>query len=206
VFAATIGLQYPIRGALAIPVQPTLEVFAMRTAMRILIGLVLALIAFSALVSIQPAAFKITRTATISAPPEKVFAAVNDFHKWQAWSPWLGLDPAAKSTFEGPAAGTGAKFAWVGNDKVGEGRMEIQDSKPGDHVLIKLDFVKPMQGTSDTEFTFKPVSGGTEVTWTMTGEDGFVGKAARYFMNIDKMVGGDFERGLGNLKTVAEGK
>jgi uncharacterized protein YndB with AHSA1/START domain len=176
----------------------------MRWFVRLLIGLVLVLIAFSALVSIQPAGFKIVRTATIAAPPEKVFAAVNDFHKWQAWSPWLGLDPNAKSTFEGPAAGPGAKFAWAGNDKVGEGRMEIKDSKPGDHVRIKLDFVKPMEGTSDTEFTFKPTGGGTEVTWTMTGEDGFIGKAARLVMNIDKMVGSDFERGLVKLKAVAE--
>jgi uncharacterized protein YndB with AHSA1/START domain len=178
----------------------------MRTAMRILIGLVLVLIAFSAVVAVQPATFKITRTATIAAPPEKVFAVVNDFHNWQSWSPWMALDPAAKATFEGPAAGPGAKFAWSGNDKVGEGRMEIKDAKPGERVLIKLDFIKPMEGTSDTEFTFKPAAGGTEVTWSMTGEDGFVGKAARFFMNLDKMVGGDFERGLGNLKKVAETK
>lgn len=178
----------------------------MRLLVRILLGLALILIAFSALVATQPAAFKIVRTATIAAPPEKVFAAVNDFHNWKAWSPWLGLDPNAKSTFEGPAAGPGAKFAWAGNDKIGEGRMEIKDAKPGERVLIKLDFVKPMEGTSDTEFTFKPAGVGTEVTWTMTGEDGFVGKAARYFMNLDKMVGGDFERGLANLKTVAEAK
>ncbi len=178
----------------------------MRWFMRILIGLVLIVIAFSALVSIQPAAFKITRTATIAAPPEKVFAAVNDFHNWQAWSPWVELDPTAKATFEGPAAGPGAKFAWAGNDKIGEGRMEIKEAKPGERVLIKLDFVKPMEGTSDTEFTFKPAAGATEVTWTMTGEDGFVGKAARFFMNLDKMVGGDFERGLAKLKTVAEAK
>ena len=174
----------------------------MRLLVRILLGLALILIAFSALVATQPAAFKIARTATIAAPPGKVFAAVNDFHNWQAWSPWMALDPNAKSTFEGP----GAKFAWSGNDKIGEGRMEIKDSKPGDHVLIKLDFIRPMQGTSDTEFTFKPSGSGTDVTWSMTGEDGFVGKAARYFMNLDKMVGGDFERGLAKLKAVAEAK
>jgi uncharacterized protein YndB with AHSA1/START domain len=178
----------------------------MRWFMRILIGLVVILGGFAAWVSMQPASFKIVRAATIAAPPEKVFAAVNDFHNWQAWSPWLALDPAAKSTFEGPAAGPGAKFAWAGNDKVGEGRMEIKDTKPNERVLIKLDFVKPMQGTADTEFTLKPAGNGTEVTWTMRGEDGFVGKAARFFMDIDKMVGGDFERGLAQLKAVAEAK
>jgi len=178
----------------------------MRWVVRFLIGLVVLIGAFAALVSMQPSAFKIVRSASIAAPPEKVFAAVNDFHKWQAWSPWIELDPKAKATFDGPAAGPGAKFAWAGNDKIGEGRMEIKDALPGERVLIKLDFVKPMQGTSDTEFTFKPTGGGTIVTWTMTGEDGFVGKAARFFMNIDKLVGGDFERGLVKLKAVAEAK
>jgi len=119
---------------------------------------------------------------------------------------WIKLDPAAKATFDGATAGSGAKFAWSGNDKIGEGRMEIKDSHPSDRILIKLDFVKPMAGAADTEFVFKPEGTGTAVTWSMSGEDGFVGKVARLFINIDKMVGGDFERGLAQLKTVTEAK
>ncbi len=178
----------------------------MRWLIRILVGLVVIVAAFAGWVALQPAAFKITRSAKIDALPEKVFAQVNDFHKWEAWSPWIKLDPAAKSTYQGPASGAGAKFAWAGNDKVGEGRMEIKDSRPSDRIAIKLDFVRPMQGTADTVFTFEPKGTTTDVTWTMSGQDGFVGKAARFFMNIDKMVGGDFEKGLAQLKTVAEAK
>ena len=178
----------------------------MRWLFRILAVLVLAIAAFAVFVAMQPAAFRIVRTAKVAAPPDKVFAEVNDFHRWQAWSPWLALDPAAKSTFEGPTAGQGAGFGWSGNDKVGEGHMLVTESRPSDLVRIKLDFIRPMAGTAMTDITFKPAGPETEVTWAMYGEDGFVGKAARFFMNIDKMVGGDFERGLANLKAVAEKK
>lgn len=176
----------------------------MRWLFRGLAVLVLAAAAFAGLVALQPAEFRIVRTARIAAAPSAVFAQVNDFHNWQAWSPWLALDPAAKTTFEGPAAGTGAGFGWSGNDKVGEGHMLVTDSKPSDLVRIKLDFVKPMAGTAMTDITFKPVGSETEVTWAMYGQNGFLGKAMCFFVNTDKMVGGDFERGLANLKSVAE--
>ena len=176
----------------------------MRWLFRGLAVLVLAAAAFAGLVALQSADFRIVRTARIAAAPSAVFAQVNDFHKWQAWSPWLALDPAAKTTFEGPAAGKGAGFGWSGNDKVGEGHMLVTDSNPSDLVRIKLDFVKPMASTAMTDITFKPVGSETEVTWAMYGENGFVGRAMCFFVSIDKMAGGDFERGLANLKKVAE--
>jgi hypothetical protein len=175
---------------------------------KILIGLAALVIAlvivFIAVVAVQPSEFRITRSATVSAPPETVYAQVNDFHKWQAWSPWAKMDPAAKNTFEGPSAGTGATFRWVGNAEVGEGSMTITESHPSDLILIKLEFLKPFPATNTTEFTFKPQGDQTVVTWTMSGRNGFVGKAFCLVMNMDKMVGGDFEKGLRDMKTAAE--
>jgi len=135
---------------------------------------------------------------------ETVFNQVNDFHKWQAWSPWAKLDPAAKNSFEGPAAGTGSAFAWSGNSKIGEGRMAITESHTNDLVRIKLDFVKPFPSTANTEFTFKPDANQTLVTWSMAGHKNFISKAFCLFMNMDKMVGGDFERGLANLRSITQ--
>jgi uncharacterized protein YndB with AHSA1/START domain len=155
-------------------------------------------------VAMQPADVKITRTATIAAPPSDVFAQVNDFHKWEAWSPWAKLDPAAKTAFEGPSSGKGAVFTWAGNDQIGEGRITLTESRPDELIRIKLDFVKPFAATSDTEFTFKPKGDATEVTWTMTGQRGFMEKAVCLFMNMDKMVGGQFDEGLANMKKVVE--
>src|SRR6476620_9600487 len=122
---------------------------------KLLIGLAVLLIGFLVIVALQPAQFRVERTAIIPAPPAAVFAQVNDFHKWEAWSPWAKLDPAAKNTFEGPPAGTGASFGWSGNSKIGEGRMAITESKTNDLIRIKLDFVKPFPSTATTEFTIK---------------------------------------------------
>src|SRR3954468_10305974 len=119
---------------------------------RTLLVVVVLVAVFAGVVAIQPADYRIERSAAITAPPPVVFAQVNDFHNWEAWSPWAKLDPACKNSFEGPAAGTGAKFAWSGNDKVGGGRMTIADSRPSDLVTIKLEFVKPFASTCDTEF------------------------------------------------------
>lgn len=168
--------------------------------------LVLALLGatFAAYVALQPAEFKISRSAVIDAPASKVFAQVNDFHQWEAWSPWAKLDPNSKATYEGPAAGVGASFAWAGNNQVGEGRMTITESKPVERILINLEFLKPMKATSLTEFTFTPEAGQTRVTWTMSGRNNFIGKAMNLVMNCDKMVGGYFEKGLTQMKAVAE--
>lgn len=170
-----------------------------------------SLLAFAALVAIflivialQPDEFRVSRTATVSAPAPAVFAQVNDFHAWEDWSPWAKLDPDAKATFEGPMAGEGAVFIWSGNSEVGEGRMTLTESRPNERIKIRLDFVKPMEGASDVEFIFKPQGATTDVTWTMSGRNNFISKAVCLFMNQDKMLGGYFEKGLANLKAVAE--
>ena len=155
-------------------------------------------------VALQPAHYRVERSATMNAPAPVVFSQVNDFHKWDAWSPWAKLDPNMKTSFEGAAAGNGAVYSWIGNSDAGEGRMTITDSKPSELVKIKLEFIKPFAQTALTNFSFKPQGNQTAVTWTMEGENNFVGKAFCLFINMDKMVGGDFEKGLAQMKTVAE--
>lgn len=155
-------------------------------------------------VALQPSDFRIVRSIQISAPPERVFPLVNDFHQWNAWSPWAKLDPAAKNTFEGPAAGVGSVFRWSGNSEVGEGGMTILESKPNELIRIRLEFVKPMAGTSLTEFTFKPENQQTSLTWAMSGQNNFIARAMCLVMNMDKMVGGQFEQGLASIKRLAE--
>ena len=171
---------------------------------KLLLALAVIVVLFIVVVALQPAEYRVVRTTTILAPASAVFAQVDDFHKWEAWSPWAKLDPAAKNTFEGPPAGTGAGFTWAGNKKVGEGRMTITESRPADLIRIKLDFMKPFPSTADTEFTFKPEGDQAVVTWSMAGRKNFISKAFCMFMNMDKMVGRDFEKGLANLKSVSE--
>lgn len=160
---------------------------------------------FAGYIAAQPNEFHIERSKTIAASPEAVFEHVNDFHKWDAWSPWVKLDPKAVNTFSGPDSGVGAKFAWVGNDQVGEGSMTIKDSRPSDQILIQLDFEKPMKDTSNVEFTFKPQGEQTVVTWAMSGRyTNFFGKAFCKIMNMDKVIGGKFEEGLASMKQTVE--
>ena len=140
----------------------------------------------------------------MSAQPPAVFSQVNDFHNWEAWSPWAKRDPAAKNSFEGAPAGKGAIFRWAGNKEVGEGNMTISESRPSDLIRINLEFLKPFPNSSVTEFTFKPEGNQTVVTWSMTGKCNFMAKAFHLFMNMDKMVGGDFEKGLAAMKSVVE--
>jgi hypothetical protein len=157
-----------------------------------------------AVVATQPEDFSVTRSATIKAPAERVFAEVNDFHKWDTWSPWAKLDPNMKTTYAGPDSGQGASYAWAGNEEVGEGKMTMTESHPSQHVKIDLEFIKPFAAQNVTEFMFKPEGDATEVTWNMHGKNGFVGKAMCLVMSMDKMVGGDFEKGLAQLKTAVE--
>jgi hypothetical protein len=171
---------------------------------KILIALIVIVAVFAIIVAVQPSEFRIVRSASISAPAPEVFAQVNDFHKWQAWSPWAKLDPAAKATFEGPSAGTGAIFRWAGNKEVGEGSMMIIESRPSEVIRIKLEFLKPFAATNTAEFTFKPEGNKTAVTWSMSGRNNFIAKAFCLFMNVDKMVGSQFEKGLASMKSVAE--
>ncbi|MEX0717301.1 MAG: SRPBCC family protein [Planctomycetaceae bacterium] len=159
---------------------------------------------FVVIVAMQPSQFRVTRSAVMAAPPEAVFAQVNDFHDWEAWSPWAKLDPNAKNTFEGPTAGTGSIFRWAGNSEVGEGSMTITESRPHELIRIRLEFVRPMEDVATVEFDFQPVEAGTRVTWSMFGENDFVSKAFCLFMDMDQMLGGDFEKGLAAMKAVVE--
>ena len=156
------------------------------------------------IVAMQPATFEVSRKATIAAPPEVVFAQVNDFHKWEAWSPWAKLDPQAENTFEGPESGKGAGFHWDGNNEVGEGRITITESRPAELVLLDLEFMRPFPSKCATEFTFKPEGDQTVVTWTMSGENTFMSKAMHLVMDMDKLVGGSFDEGLASMKKISE--
>jgi uncharacterized protein YndB with AHSA1/START domain len=171
---------------------------------KILIALVLILAALLVVVAMQPSEFRVERTTTIAAAADAVFAQVNDLHKWDAWSPWAKLDPAAKITFDGPEAGQGASMAWSGNDEVGEGKMTIVESHPNDDIKLKVDFTKPFEGSINSDFGFKANADKTDVSWAMTGHRTLVQKAICLVMNGDKMMGGDLEKGLAQLKSVAE--
>jgi uncharacterized protein YndB with AHSA1/START domain len=170
----------------------------------ILIVLAVLVVALVIFIAMQPTEFRITRSATISAPPAAVFAHINDFQKWQRWSPWEKMDPNLTRTFGGASGGKGAIYAWAGNKKVGEGRMTILDSTPAQLIQIQLEFLKPFRATNTAEFTFQPQANQTLLTWSMTGKRTFMFKAFGLLMNMDKLIGGDFERGLANLKSVVE--
>jgi hypothetical protein len=173
---------------------------------KILIGVAIVVAAFAAFVAMQPDELNIDRTTTIAAPARAVFDQVNDLRKWDNWSPWAKLDPDAKVSFEGSQAGTGAVFKWSGNDKIGEGQMTVTDSRPTDFVKIKVDFIKPFEGSNVSQFSFKPEGNRTAVTWSMSGRnDNFFVKAICLVMNTPKMLAGEMEKGLAQMKSVVEG-
>jgi Polyketide cyclase / dehydrase and lipid transport len=172
--------------------------------MTIIIIIAVAVIGLIILVASRPNDFRVTRSTSVSAPPAIVFAEVNDFHKWEAWSPWLEMDRACKTTFEDASVGKDAIFTWNGNKHVGAGLMTITESHPSDLILIKLEFFKSFKAVNQTEFTFSDTANQTLVTWTMSGKNNFVGKIIGLFINCDKMVGGQFEKGLAKMKAVAE--
>ncbi|HZV33238.1 MAG TPA: SRPBCC family protein [Verrucomicrobiae bacterium] len=171
---------------------------------KILIAVAIVVAVFFVIVSLQPSEGRITRERVMPVPGKAVFEQVNDFHKWQTWSPWAKRDPAAKNRFEGAASGKGAIFAWEGNKEVGAGRMTILESRPAELVRIKLEFFKPFASVSDAEFAFKPEGNQTKVTWTMTGKRPFMAKMFCMFVDMDKMVGGDFEKGLAGMESEAQ--
>jgi len=168
----------------------------------IVIGLIL--VGLIVLIAARPAGFRLTRSATVSASPAAVFAEVNDFHRWEHWSPWAKLDPAMQTTLEGPPAGVGAIYSWTGNSKVGAGRMTLTESRPGELIRICLEFLKPFAATNTTEFTFQASGDRTLVTWSMAGRNNFLAKAFGLFVNVERMVGADFEKGLAQLRTLVE--
>ena len=166
----------------------------------LVIVLLAALLAYAAT---RPDAFRIERSVSIKAAPEKVLALINDFHQWSRWSPWEKLDADLKRSYSGNAAGVGATYEWQGN-KAGVGRMEIVESAAPALVKIKLDFLKPMEAHNTAEFALKVQGDQTQVSWAMYGPSPFISKLMGIFFNIDKMVGKDFEAGLQTMKALAE--
>ena len=171
---------------------------------KVLIAVAALVIILLGIIYTRASTFRVERTTRIDAPPDVVFALVNDFHAWDRWSPWAHLDPSMKVTYGGPPSGTGATYAWTGNDKVGEGNLRIVESKPAQAVVLRLEFIKPMASTNRTEFTFKPDGTGTKVDWVMTGPLDFMGKGMDLFVGMDRMIGPDFEKGLAAMRREAE--
>jgi uncharacterized protein YndB with AHSA1/START domain len=173
----------------------------LKTIAIVVVVLLAAVLIFA---STKPDTFRVQRGATIKAPPEKIFAFLNDFRRWDAWSPWEKKDLAMKRTYSAQTSGKGAEYAWEGNKDVGQGRMEIAESSPPSKIAIKLDFLKPFETHNMVEFTLEPKGDSTNVTWAMQGPAPYISKLMQVFVNMDSMVGKDFETGLGNLKAVAE--
>ena len=170
----------------------------------IAVVLAIAIAVVLILAATRPDTFAVQRAAIIKAPPEKIFPLINDFRQWGAWSPYEHKDPAMKRTYSGTPRGTGAVYAWEGDRNVGKGRMEILEASAPSRVAIKLDFFTPFEAHNTAEFTMLPQDDATRVTWRMHGPAPFMAKIMHVFINIDKMVGKDFEVGLANLKRLAE--
>jgi len=151
----------------------------------------------------RPDNFRIERSVRIEAPPERVYGLIDDLHQFNRWNPFLRKDPAAQGTYSGTPSGKGARYAWQG-EKVGVGQMEIVDTAAPANVTMNLDFIKPFEAHNIADFTLKPEAGATQVTWAMHGPAPFLSKLMQVFVSMDRMVGKDFEDGLGNLKTLAE--
>ena len=166
----------------------------------VILVLVLGVIGLAAT---KPDTFEVKRSVVVKAPPAKVSGFISDFHNWPGWSPWEKLDPTMKKTLSGAPSGKGAIYEWEGNDQVGKGRMEIVDASDS-QVTIKLDFLKPFEAHNTALFSLKPQGDSTEVTWAMTGPSPFVTKLIQVFASMDAMVGKDFEKGLSQLKVLAE--
>jgi len=170
---------------------------------KILIGASVVIVVLVVVIALQPATFHVERSVVIAAPRERAFSQVADFHQWATWSPFEKLDPDMKKTYTGAPSGVGAIYAWAGNGKAGEGRMTIEESTPS-KIGIKLEFLKPFEATNGATFSFAPTGAGTKVTWAMDGNNNFISKAFHLVMNMDKLIGGDFERGLAAMKANAE--
>ena len=170
----------------------------------IVVGVIVVVIAIILIyAATKPNEFRVQRSVTIKAPPDKITALISDFHGWQSWSPYEKKDPDMKRTFGGSPSGKGATYDWNGNKNVGRGHMEILESTPS-KVVIKLDFYEPFEGHNTADFSVTPKGDSSDVTWAMYGPNQFIGKVMQTFMNMDKMIGDDFEIGLKNLKALAE--
>ena len=152
----------------------------------------------------KPRTLRVQRAITVRAPPQPIFDLINDFQKWRSWSPYEDRDPALKRTYSGAASGKGAVYAWEGNRNVGSGRMEILDAPAPSKIVIKLDFITPFEGHNIAEFTMLPQGDATSVTWLMQGPAPLMSRVMQVFLNMDNMIGKDFETGLANLKRLTE--
>ena len=157
-------------------------------------------------VATRPDTFRVERSVVIAAAPEAIFPLINDFHRWEAWSPWEKIDPQLKRTYEGAAQGQGAIYGWSGNKDIGSGRMRITESVPPSRVVIQLDFITPFEAHNTVEFTLTPQGDGTRVTQAMYGPSPFISKLMSLFFSMDKMVGDKYEEGLAALKRLAESR
>lgn len=164
----------------------------------VLVGAVLAYAAT------RPDSLHVQRAASIKAAPEKIFPLINDFRRWSSWSPYEKVDPEMKRAYSGAATGKGAVYEWDGNSQIGQGRMEITETSHPSRVTIKLDFIRPIEGHNVAEFALVPQGDSTTVTWTMDGPSPYLGKLIGVFVNMDTMIGKEFETGLANLKAIAE--
>lgn len=170
----------------------------------VVVILAIAIAAILVLASTKPSTLRVQRTIRIKAPAEKIFPLIDDFHQWLKWSPYETKDPAMKRTYSGAERGKGAAYAWDGDKNVGSGRMEILESSPSQTIVIKLDFFTPFEGHNAAEFTMLPQGDATHVTWVMYGPANFMSRLIQVFMNLDRMIGRDFEAGLANLKQLTE--
>jgi uncharacterized protein YndB with AHSA1/START domain len=176
---------------------------------KVLVGVLVAIMASGTWVlgvaTTRPDVFRVARTGVVGAPPERVYAVINDLSRWDDWSPWAKLDPAMKAERSANTVGKGATYAWNGNDEVGEGRMEITDAVPAERVTMDLEFTRPMACKNVVNFKLSPeADGSTRVSWEMEGPNQFLGKVMSVFIDMDKMVGGDFEKGLANLDSLVK--
>lgn len=168
--------------------------------------LLVLILGFLGYVATLPDEFRVERSAMMQAEADQVFPLINNFHEWGKWSPWENVDPNLKRTYEGPEQGEGASYSWIGNSNVGEGKMTITESKPNELIAIKLEFFKPFAGISPTTFKLEPSGSGTKVTWTMNGKNNFIAKGMCVFMDMDTMVGTQFEEGLAKMNKAASKK
>lgn len=178
--------------------MPTLAVIAI--VVVVVLAAALALYVFT-----RPDRFRVERSAAVAAPPSVVFDIVNALVRWPEWSPYDKRDPAMKKSYDGPSAGPGSSYAWNGNGQVGQGRLTITDAVPAERVTMRLEFTRPFKCDNVVNFHFVPAADGSRVTWAMEGKCNTVSKLMGLFIDMDKMVGKDFEQGLANLDTVARG-
>lgn len=170
----------------------------------ILGGLFLLVVVVLIYAATKPDTFRVERSISIKAPAEKIFPLIDDFHRWEQWSPWEKVDPALKRTYSGAASGQGAAYAWFGNKEIGQGKMEIIESTPPTRLLIKIDFLVPFEAHNTVEFTLRAQGDSTVLSHAMFGPSPYLARLMGLFFSMDKMIGDKFEEGLGSLKAIAE--